>query len=200
MFEILKFEQRRTSSKSRIWGKSRKFALIKCECGNEKWVNYDHIRSGRTKTCGCGPSAITIIHGMSRTSEYRSWESMLQRCENPKNHKYPIYGARGITVCDRWHDFQSFISDMGLKPAKGLTIERNDTNGNYEPGNCRWATRSEQCRNKRNSRFVTIGGVRKLLIDVAKEMNLKPGVAAYRFGFASRLPKKRSLMHLLDNP
>lgn len=87
-------------------------------------------------------------HGLSKTPEYRAWSSMWQRCTNPKNVRYARYGARGVTICDRWQSFENFLADMGPRPSVGHSVDRNDNDGNYEPSNCRWATRSEQQRNK----------------------------------------------------
>lgn len=99
------------------------------------------------------------VHGQCGTPTYISWRAMLNRCRNPNADQYPRYGGRGITVCDRWaSDFSAFLSDMGARPSPDLTIERVNNDGNYEPGNCRWATAQEQENNKSTNRIVMYRG------------------------------------------
>jgi len=134
-----------------------------CECGNWKSVAACELKSEKTKSCGCYDAhrkkTQTIKHGYNRTPTYTCWRNMLARCGNPNDARYGSYGGRGITVCDRWREFKNFLADMGEKPG-GLTIERKDVNGNYEPGNSVWATQSEQDNNKRQTIFVVVNGER----------------------------------------
>lgn len=112
-------------------------------------------------------------HGMSRTRTFKSWDSMIQRCMNSNSPDYPRYGGSGIKICKRWRDyFGNFLFDMGERP-KGTSLDRYpDTNGDYSPGNCRWATPEEQQRNKRNSRYITYKSETKLLIDWARQFDI----------------------------
>lgn len=128
------------------------FGLYRCACGAEKEIRMTATGAGGgTLSCGCfgrvqqKKSAVT--HGMSTSREWRSWAAIFQRCLNQKSAGYARYGARGITICARWQEsFENFYADMG--PSNGLTIDRINNDGNYEPGNCRWATVKEQAANK----------------------------------------------------
>jgi hypothetical protein len=123
-----------------------------CDCGNRKIVTRYQLRSGGTKSCGCLNRDKIVQrnfkHGLTNAPEYPVWANMRQRCVNPKNKAYKYYGGRGIKYCERWESFSNFLADMGKRP-DGLTLERINTNGNYEPSNCKWATWSEQRKSQR---------------------------------------------------
>lgn len=144
--------------------------LCSCRCGNIVTVSGAQLRSGKTKSCGCRRAAecrSRTTHGNARrgdaTKEYRTWCHMIERCHNKNSVDFSEYGGRGITVCDRWRNsFSAFLEDMGKCPAAKTSIDRKDNERGYEPGNCKWANLHEQANNKRNNRFVTINGVRKL--------------------------------------
>ncbi|MDP2271274.1 MAG: hypothetical protein Q8K32_11120 [Archangium sp.] len=134
----------------------------RCDCGAVTTAREDHLRNGRTTSCGCfrrerGRDAIknatgaNVIHGGARrdavTPEYRSWHAMLQRCNDPKHRAFHRYGGRGISVCERWNNLVNFVADMGSRPS-GTSLDRINNDGNYEPGNCRWATAKQQRANQ----------------------------------------------------
>ena len=146
-----------------------------CDCGNSHVAQESHVRSGATKSCGClqreTPAALFTTHGMSRSKEYRSWAHLKGRCLNKNDKQYESYGARGITVCERWlESFENFFSDMGKCP-EGLTIDRIDNDGNYEPDNCRWADAEIQGNNRRSSKFIIYDGKQLTYSQWSRELN-----------------------------
>lgn len=154
-----------------------RFMYVRCDCGNLGRVRLNQMRMGKTRSCGCmiNPSITRAktTHGCAKRSEYRIWGLMLQRCENPRNPGYHKYGGRGISVCSRWHEFESFLADMGPRPSPAHSLDRYpDNNGNYEPGNCRWATLREQAKNKRNNLWLEFNGERLHLADWARRLGI----------------------------
>lgn len=147
-------------------GRSRRLASVECDCGARFNTEIASLERGATTSCGCA----RIKHGHAKdglSPTYNSWAMMHSRCGNPNNDRFEHYGGRGIAVCERWQSFENFLADMGERPA-GMSIERNDTNGNYEPSNCRWATVIEQNRNRRVSIMVDWSGQRITLKEACR--------------------------------
>lgn len=154
----------------------------KCACGKTSIVLGINLKSGHTSSCGCLREemrpTLTLTHGMARsgkrrTSMYRSWAGMLQRCTNSNNDKFQHYGARGITVCARWlESFENFYADMGEPPTPKHSIDRKDVNGDYCPDNCKWSTQEEQCNNKRNNLLIEFNGQIKTIPRWSRETGI----------------------------
>lgn len=173
--------------RANVKGHKRWVWSCRCDCGRDVDIPVGNLQSGNSKSCGCMKSErvrrARTEHGQgkrgSTTREYNSWCSMRARCLNERCPKFPIYGGRGITVCARWDSFGNFFADMGRRPV-GTTLERNDTDGDYEPGNCRWATPLEQARNRRPVRLneARVRAIRRSAAstaDLAREYGVTPG-------------------------
>ncbi len=154
----------------------RVYYLCICDCGTEKVVFAHNLLKGKTQSCGCLHREETVrrntTHGLSHTPEYRVWESILDRIDNPNSTAFRNYGGRGIRISDEWRKFVTFYRDMGSMPSPKHTIDRIDVNGHYEPGNCRWATHREQALNKRNTRHITYQGTTLTVIEWAERQNI----------------------------
>lgn len=154
---------------------------VECRCGKSKVVKQNNLVSGKTKSCGClladhlrkmaGTAGLT--HGDSYSREYRAWGNMRRRCYGVNGPRYKDWGGRGVQVCDRWRrSYSEFLKDMGRAPSKDHSLDRIDPDGNYEPGNCRWATRSEQQRNRRDNNCLTAFGRTQSIDDWADEVGI----------------------------
>lgn len=166
----------------------RRVAVFRCECGTRKIFDCFKVRSGNSKSCGCLKNDSLRLrstrHGHTKgntaSRTYKCWCSMIHRCTNKNSTCFSDYGGRGITVCNRWKDsYEAFLSDLG-ECDKGLTIERINNDGNYEPGNCRWATRTEQAHNTSRNRMLTHNGVSKCISEWAMEYGIKKGTLRLR--------------------
>lgn len=132
---------------------------VRCDCGAENLVPAHQLKAGQSRSCGCLRSIVAsarvgrknpnFVHGEAgKTPTHSSWCSMIQRCTNPNATAFSVYGGRGIGICEEWRSFERFLADMGERPS-GTTLDRIDPDGDYEPGNCRWAGAKTQRRNQR---------------------------------------------------
>jgi hypothetical protein len=160
-------------------GRSKKrFILCKCICGNIKTYRLEYLRSGHTKSCGCNRLTISaksrITHGESGTRLHNIWSLMLSRCRNKNRKDYKNYGGRGISVCFEWYEYKRF-KDWAILNGyeKKLTIERIDNNGNYCPGNCKFATMKEQANNRRNNKLLNHNGITLTIAQWSERLGFK---------------------------
>jgi hypothetical protein len=155
-------------------GLERRWKCV-CDCGGGTIATVGNLRSGNSKSCGCRKRAVlgesTVTHGRHGTRAYSSWQAMRTRCNNSNFHAYPRYGGRGITICARWNSFENFFADMGERP-KGMSLERVDNSGNYEPNNCVWATPYTQAHNMRVNHWITYKGETMILQDWARRFGV----------------------------
>lgn len=153
--------------------------LCRCECGGEATVLGQHLRAGRSASCGClhreQLGSMVRTHGRTDSFEHRVWRGMRHRCSNPKAARYMDYGGRGICVCTRWGDFAAFLADMGPAPDTKHSIDRIDNDGDYGPENCRWATAKQQARNNSRNRMLTFRGETRCLAEWAEQLDLDAG-------------------------
>ena len=155
----------------------------KCSCGGVIVATGGNLAKGGYMSCGCAK----IKHGHARrglrSPEYMAWAGIVDRCESPSCLAYARYGGRGISVCERWrYSFETFLADMGRKPAPGHSIDRVDNDGDYEPGNCRWATRSQQNRNRSSVIWITANGERLTATDWSRRLEGDDTLVHHRLG------------------
>lgn len=164
--------------------------LCRCECGEERVVKSQTLRHGESKSCGCYNKEVrrnvcierNTTHGKRHTRVYNIWAGMIQRGTNPKTRNFSNYGARGVSVCERWRTFENFYADMG-EPAPGQSIDRVNVHGNYEPGNCRWATSGEQNRNRSNNRRIVFNGEDLTITEWCRRVGVSGTTMTARLGF-----------------
>jgi hypothetical protein len=167
-------------------GKRRRMLLCACDCGREKEVRMEDVVNGRTTSCGCSRGS----HGKSNTREYGIWAGMIGRCSNKNIASFKDYGAKGIMVCGKWRAFSGFWEDMMSGYADNLTIDRIDSDGDYEPGNCRWATMLEQQNNKTNNKKITLNGETMNISQWTRKMGLPPGTVWNRIYIGGWSPER----------
>lgn len=180
----------------------RRLWLLQCECGEKLVAIARDVRRGHTASCGClrnRPHAQT--HGHSRkkdgkqSREYNSWLNMRVRCDKTSYHSFHVYGGRGIRYCERWQTFENFIADMGACP-KGASLDRIDSDGNYEPSNCRWASKKVQGENKRSTRWLSHGGETMSIADWARRIGVNHETLRKRIN--AGMPLERALKRRIN--
>jgi hypothetical protein len=161
----------------------------RCDCGNEPLVAQRNLTAGNTASCGCIVGKHKRTHGATDTPEFMAWVAMRQRCENPRVKSFKDYGARGISVCLRWQTFETFLADMGQRPSSAHSIDREHNDGNYEPGNCRWATVGVQNNNRRSNLRLTFNGETKTAAEWERKIGLKTGMVSKRLAMGWALAR-----------
>lgn len=179
---------KRVENRVSISGRQYAMWLCKCDCGKTKIASTGNLRQGQVRSCGCLQkdsyksnsrnhklSLLAMTHGETKTHLYMVWSGMKRRCQNPHTKYYPLYGGRGVRVCDEWQKYEPFrdwAHATGYK--QGLTIDRIDCDGDYCPENCRWITFQEQQRNRRNNRHYEYQGKSYTVLEIAKILGMKP--------------------------
>lgn len=166
--------------------------LCRCSCGIQKNVSGSNLTKGWSKSCGCyrEEKSRETVNGFRVKGHplYSRWGQMLSRCSNPQHFAYPDYGGRGVKVCERWHDFMLFLDDMSPGWRPGLTLDRINVDGNYEPGNCRWSDSIEQMTNRRTSKLIDTPWGQMTIGAAAKKLGMSYVPMQYR---VKRWPKER---------
>lgn len=170
--------------------RNRSMWTCRCACGQKRSVSLSDLRSGKSVSCGCFKSETArthfVTHGHAsalgnRAPEYRVWSHIKDRCHNPKQARYADYGGRGVVMCSRWRQsYEAFIEDVGRRPSSRHSLDRIDNDGNYAPGNVRWATAFEQAQHTRRTRLLTTNGRTQTLSSWARELGLAPATLTKR--------------------
>lgn len=159
-----------------------------CQCGKNVLVESYHLKRGYTKSCGCFRRDINSTHRGTGTTEHNIWATMKARVLNPNHIGYERYGGRGITICDEWMVFENFLRDMGHRPP-GMTLERINNDGPYSASNCKWATPTEQARNRTNNTFLEVDGVSRTIAEWGEVSGIRSSVICNRL-FMGWNPKR----------
>lgn len=179
--------------------------VCQCSCGNTKIVQGYDLRNGKVKSCGCYNKELgRLSHekAFPNRIEYSPWKNMKARCYNTKTKQYKDYGGRGIVVCDRWrNDFLAFLEDIGPRPSKAHSIHRIDNDGNYDPSNCKWATRKEQAFRRRNTRYIEYKGKKLTLLEIRQLIPREQQAEISDYALADRIfNAKWDVMKALTKP